>query len=230
MGVMISLYLSLLCVSPSNEPRDYPDLVEQNSEKSAKKLCFECRNIVPKRGYHCDICGVCIKQYDHHCTWINNCVGKSNISRFIFFLIFLFICLGLIGLLSTLASLSILLEKPLLYEKWFVLRYEYTNDLEKFCLLGVFLVNEVTSIFIFPVFMLLLVQIKNLLMNKTTFENIRGPTEETREIKQRMRRHNKVSLRNCRVMCTDNRGSFTTNRTSFTTNQQITEKFLSERI
>lgn len=79
----------------------------------------------PKRGYHCEICRVCIKQYDHHCTWINNCVGKRNIGRFIFFLFFLLLCLGLLGLISFLAEISIFIDKPHLYEVWFTLRFSY---------------------------------------------------------------------------------------------------------
>ena len=36
--------------------------------------------------YHCHICGRCIYRYDHHCPWINNCVGSHNIGRFTLFL------------------------------------------------------------------------------------------------------------------------------------------------
>jgi len=56
-------------------------------------LCFQCVQYKPHRSYHCDTCKVCVEQYDHHCPWINNCVGKNNIARFIIFLLFLFIAL-----------------------------------------------------------------------------------------------------------------------------------------
>ena len=81
---------------------------------------------MPKRGYHCDICGVCIKQYDHHCTWINNCVGKRNLARFIFFLVFIILTLGFIGLVSFLASVSVIIDHPDMYYEWFTLRYAYS--------------------------------------------------------------------------------------------------------
>lgn len=32
---------------------------------------------------------MCIKDYDHHCYWINNCVGKGNIKYFLLALFFL---------------------------------------------------------------------------------------------------------------------------------------------
>lgn len=70
-----------------------------------------------------------------------------------------------------------------------------------------------TSLFFFPVFTLFVVQVKNLLTNKTTFEASRGPVSELSEHKKRQK---KLSLRNCRVMCTDFRGSFVSARSSFT--------------
>lgn len=36
--------------------------------------------------HHCNICKVCVAQYDHHCPWINGCVGKHNIRLFPLFL------------------------------------------------------------------------------------------------------------------------------------------------
>jgi hypothetical protein len=35
---------------------------------------------------HCHICLKCISDYDHHCIWINNCVGRINLNVFIIFL------------------------------------------------------------------------------------------------------------------------------------------------
>lgn len=114
-SMMILFYMSLLLPKPKNEKRSYSELLYEYNEKNIKKACFDCINIVPKRGYHCDVCGVCVRQYDHHCTWINNCVGKKNLGRFIFFLMFLLASLALIGTLSVLSTISIL-----------------TDDLEKF--------------------------------------------------------------------------------------------------
>ena len=36
---------------------------------------------------HCFSCGFCIDGFDHHCSWIGNCVGHYNMNLFIFFLI-----------------------------------------------------------------------------------------------------------------------------------------------
>lgn len=107
-SMMILFYMSLLLPTPKNEKRSFSELLYEYNEKNIKKVCFECINIVPKRGYHCDVCGVCVRQYDHHCTWINNCVGKKNLGRFIFFLVFLLASLALIGTLSIMSTISIL--------------------------------------------------------------------------------------------------------------------------
>ncbi|XP_030422487.1 palmitoyltransferase ZDHHC21 isoform X4 [Gopherus evgoodei] len=32
----------------------------------------------PKRSHHCRRCGHCVRRMDHHCPWINNCVGEDN--------------------------------------------------------------------------------------------------------------------------------------------------------
>lgn len=35
--------------------------------------------------HHCSTCGVCVLGMDHHCTFINNCVGKGSIKAFVLF-------------------------------------------------------------------------------------------------------------------------------------------------
>ncbi|XP_061459539.1 palmitoyltransferase ZDHHC12 isoform X2 [Rhineura floridana] len=40
----------------------------------------------PMRARHCQACRHCVRRYDHHCPWIENCVGERNHSVFIVYL------------------------------------------------------------------------------------------------------------------------------------------------
>ncbi|GMP69142.1 hypothetical protein CsSME_00028515 [Camellia sinensis var. sinensis] len=45
--------------------------------------CDKCSSYKPPRTHHCRSCRRCILRMDHHCMWINNCVGLRNYKAFI---------------------------------------------------------------------------------------------------------------------------------------------------
>jgi len=51
-------------------------------------VCTRCETYRPPRAHHCRICRRCIRRMDHHCPWINNCVGERNQKYFMQFLIY----------------------------------------------------------------------------------------------------------------------------------------------
>ena len=53
--------------------------------------CYNCEVVRPKDVHHCRVCHFCIIDRDHHCPWINNCVGLFNKKYFILFNLYAFI-------------------------------------------------------------------------------------------------------------------------------------------
>jgi len=57
------------------------------------KVCVICRAVREMRSHHCKECGRCVSRADHHCPWVNNCIGVGNQRSFAFFIIVLFLSL-----------------------------------------------------------------------------------------------------------------------------------------
>ncbi|XP_076065728.1 DNZDHHC/NEW1 zinc finger protein 11 [Oratosquilla oratoria] len=67
---------------------DFSDMHSGGEQNNDWTVCARCEMYRPPRAHHCRICQRCIRRMDHHCPWINNCVGEWNQKYFLQFLMY----------------------------------------------------------------------------------------------------------------------------------------------
>ena len=76
---------------PGQEPN-----VKSPNEKHA--ICDKSKVWKPVRAHYCRECCQCVFKMDHHCPWINNCVGHRNMKYFM--LLNLYTCVSSLMLIA----------------------------------------------------------------------------------------------------------------------------------
>ena len=71
----------------NNKYRDMLDIVERG--ELLEDYCPQCLIKLNYRIKHCLICQKCVDEFDHHCFWVGNCIGKNNYFFFFIFLIYI---------------------------------------------------------------------------------------------------------------------------------------------
>uniref|UniRef100_K3X3E9 Palmitoyltransferase n=1 Tax=Globisporangium ultimum (strain ATCC 200006 / CBS 805.95 / DAOM BR144) TaxID=431595 RepID=K3X3E9_GLOUD len=165
-----------------------PGYVDKSSQPAYELLASECNSVPcptcvtlkPLRSKHCSSCRRCVYRFDHHCPWINNCVGIGNHSGFLVFLSFLSVFCAFIGTLSAsiligtlpLRSSSSITQidswwSTLQQPQWAQRESDTSTLLLR--LVHVFLLFSAT-LFGLPTFVLLCLQVRNVAKNLTTNE------------------------------------------------------------
>ncbi|XP_044017780.1 putative uncharacterized protein DDB_G0292292 [Aphidius gifuensis] len=91
--IHISSHLLSLLIDPSSSKiRKQPsNIVVPEFDKTKHQhviengRCHLCNITISseKKTKHCSVCNKCIDNFDHHCMWLNNCIGKRNYKFFI---------------------------------------------------------------------------------------------------------------------------------------------------
>ena len=116
-------------------------------------ICPKCEILRPQESRHCFICNKCVDRFDHHCQWLNNCVGAANHFYFYIYLlsVWAYLIFNLyICILFMFGRLTPDLEKDLV-----IVDNKLQSDI------AVFIIMCMASIFILPLSVLVLVQTQN---------------------------------------------------------------------
>ena len=90
-SIVFCLYTVLSFSNPgkiiNNQYRNLLDIVEKGEE--VDNFCPYCLVKKSFRSVHCLVCQHCVDEFDHHCFWIGNCIGKNNYTLFFIFLVYI---------------------------------------------------------------------------------------------------------------------------------------------
>ncbi|KAI8099607.1 zf-DHHC-domain-containing protein [Halteromyces radiatus] len=96
LGILVLSYYYYLAIvtDPGKVPEGWeppysliqrPEEVQSSKGETGPRFCRSCDAYKPPRAHHCRVCRRCVLKMDHHCPWINNCVGHGNYPHFIRF-------------------------------------------------------------------------------------------------------------------------------------------------
>ncbi|XP_024417923.1 palmitoyltransferase ZDHHC12 isoform X3 [Desmodus rotundus] len=73
-------------VQPQPQEEDKEEQTAMVPQAIPLRRCRYCMVLQPLRARHCRECRRCVRRYDHHCPWMENCVGERNHPLFVAYL------------------------------------------------------------------------------------------------------------------------------------------------
>ncbi|KAJ6123270.1 hypothetical protein N7512_005735 [Penicillium capsulatum] len=169
-------------ISMVEDPGYVPKITSRNQQRETVKelftlwkfdeqnFCVPCMSRKPLRSKHCRRCGRCVAKHDHHCPWIDNCVGANNLRHFVLYIVSLEI--GIILFVQLTIRCKYHRPSPASEAKCNIINdtlCDYVSRDAFALVLNVWIVLQLVW-----VTMLCAVQLVQISRNQTTFENMRG--------------------------------------------------------
>lgn len=150
-------------------------------------FCEFCDSYCWASSKHCRSCNRCVKGFDHHCMWFNNCVGTRNYWQFFVSIVATFAYALIVVLHVALASFQV----------------DFSNSGQLVRIVFSWVVAAVLAVFGFLIINLIFLHIYLMLTNQTTYQFLqRKKKEEEAERlekeKQKNRDREELSIQNVR--------------------------------
>ncbi len=101
-AIIVPTFVLSVAIDPGHlvQKYEFTELVKEfiDQERDLMNLCTYCRLIKSETSFHCLMCGRCVELFDHHCPFINNCLGLNNYKYFLLFILSYFLFLVSVSL------------------------------------------------------------------------------------------------------------------------------------
>ncbi|KAJ5117068.1 hypothetical protein N7526_011177 [Penicillium atrosanguineum] len=155
-------------ISSRNQQREMVNQLFELWKFDEENFCVPCMSRKPLRSKHCRRCGRCVAKHDHHCPWIDNCVGANNLRHFVLYIV----CLEIGIILFVQLTIRYINNLPSTNSQCSVVKdalCDYVTRDTFALVINVWIILQLVW-----VTMLCAVQLVQVSRNQTTYENMRG--------------------------------------------------------
>lgn len=140
-----------------------------DSDAPHEAWCSICKADKPERAHHCSACGRCVLKMDHHCVFVDNCIGLHNYRLFLY-LLFDALCVASFQVFGLLPQVfQIVVQRLIRYVDVEMAEMKRPDILPQLHVIAAFLSASLT---LWMVGTLLFAHVQQVLCNSTTIEEM----------------------------------------------------------